>query len=115
LRWRSSLTDTGARPDSQAGGKWDAFISHAYEDKAAFVADLAPELTSRELTIWYDDDVLEVGDSVRRAVDEGLRESDFGIVVISPDFIRKDWTNRELDGRRLGARQEASPADLASD
>jgi hypothetical protein len=78
--------------------RWDAFISHAHEDKAAFVADLARELTARGLRIWYDDDVLEVGDSVRTAIDNGLRDSDFGIVVISKDFMRKDWTNHELDG-----------------
>ncbi len=82
----------------QADRHWDAFISHASEDKAGFVAELARELSNRDLDIWYDDDVLEVGDSVRRAIDEGLRCSDFGIVVISPDFMRKDWPNRELDG-----------------
>jgi hypothetical protein len=78
--------------------RWDAFISHASEDKAGFVASLARELTSREVKIWYDDDLLEVGDSVRKAIDAGLLGSDFGIVVISRDFMRKDWTNRELEG-----------------
>ena len=77
---------------------WDAFISHAHEDKASFVHGLAEELSGRGLSIWYDDDVLEVGDSVRRAIDEGLRNSEFGVVVISRDFMNKDWTNRELDG-----------------
>lgn len=78
--------------------RWDAFVSHVHEDKADFVAELARELTRRGLRIWYDHDVLEVGDSVRMAIEKGLRASDFGIVVISPDFIRKDWTNRELGG-----------------
>lgn len=82
----------------QSTRHWDAFISHAYEDKAGFVAELAAELTNRDLAVWYDDDVLEVGDSVRKAIDEGLQSSDFGVVVISPDFMQKDWPNRELDG-----------------
>jgi predicted nucleotide-binding protein len=100
------VTGTGARRDSQTRGRWDAFISHAHQDKAAFVADLARELASRGLRIWYDD-VLEVGDSVRISIDEGLRESDFGIVVISPDFIRKDWDeSRAGRDRRFGARHD---------
>jgi hypothetical protein len=78
--------------------RWDAFISHASEDKGGLVADLAKELSNRGLRIWYDDDVLQVGDSVRAAIDHGLSASDFGIVVISHDYMRKDWTNHELDG-----------------
>lgn len=78
--------------------RWDVFISHAHEDKAAFVDGLAAELVDRGLTVWYDEDVLEVGDSVRAAIDQGLASSDFGAVVISPNYIRNDWTKRELDG-----------------
>ena len=62
--------------EDQAAKRWDAFISHAHEDKADFVADLARELTERGLSIWYDDDVLEIGDSVRKAIDQGLRAPD---------------------------------------
>lgn len=82
----------------RATQRWDAFISHASEDKAGLVADLAKELSGRRLRIWYDDDVILVGDSVRAAIDRGLSSSDFGIVVISHDYMRKDWTNHELDG-----------------
>lgn len=78
--------------------QWDAFISHASEDKAGLVADLAKELSGRGLRIWYDDEVLQVGDSVRAAIDHGLAASEFGIVVISHSYMRKDWTKRELDG-----------------
>ena len=49
---------TMRRSDMRAE-RWDAFISHAHEDKTAFVADLARELGRRGLRIWYDDDVLE--------------------------------------------------------
>lgn len=97
---QAPLPDVGAAVGQRepTAGHWDAFISHAHEDKAAFVTDLAHELTASGLRIWYDDDILEVGDSVRRAIDNGLRESEFGIVIISKVFMRKDWTNHELDG-----------------
>ncbi len=35
---------------------------------------------------------------MRRKIDKGLANSRFGIVVLSKDFIRKGWTNYELDG-----------------
>ncbi len=50
------------------------------------------------LKVWYDEFELHIGDSLRRKIDQGLAKSRFGIVVISPDFIRKGWTNYELDG-----------------
>jgi hypothetical protein len=49
------------------------------------------------LKIWYDDFSLKVGDSLRRKIEHGLARSKFGIVIISPDFFRKEWTKRELD------------------
>lgn len=49
------------------------------------------------LKVWYDEFELHIGDSLRRKIDQGLAKSRFGIVVISPDFIRKGWTNYELD------------------
>ena len=41
---------------------------------------------------------LEIGDSLRGAIDRGLIQSKFGIVVISPAFLAKNWTRYELDG-----------------
>lgn len=76
---------------------WDLFLSHASEDKD-FAAPLAQELESRGLRIWYDDAVLRIGQSLRRAIDEGLRQSRFGVVIISPSFLAKEWPQKELDG-----------------
>ena len=44
---------------------WDAFISHASEDKETFVRGLAQGLSSEGLRIWYDEITLSVGDSLR--------------------------------------------------
>ncbi len=82
---------------------WDAFICHASEDKESFVSPLADELHAKGLNIWYDEFTLRVGDSLRRTIDRGLAESDYGIVVLSPDFFNKEWPQRELDG--LAARE----------
>lgn len=76
---------------------WDVFISHASEDKP-FVRKLARGLQDAGLRVWFDEFALEAGDSLRRSIDRGLRESRYGVVVLSPNFFRKEWPQRELDG-----------------
>jgi len=78
--------------------EYDVFISHASEDKDEVVRPLANALREEGLTVWYDEFELKIGDSLRRKIDKGLSNSRFGIVVLSKDFIRKGWTNYELDG-----------------
>ena len=78
--------------------EWDAFISHAREDKRTFVAPLARALTQRGLKVWYDDFTLTVGSSLRESIDFGLLRSRYGIVVLSPNFFAKDWTHQEVNG-----------------
>jgi hypothetical protein len=86
-------------PASSAVPKtYDVFISHASEDKDAIVRELALALQRRGLEVWYDEFALRVGDSLRRKVDTGLATSRFGVVVLSPSFFEKGWSQYELDG-----------------
>ena len=78
--------------------KYDVFISHASEDKEEVVRPLVYALQKEGLTVWYDEFEMKIGDSLRRKIDKGLVNSKFGIVVLSKDFIKKGWTNYELDG-----------------
>ena len=79
-----------------ASRKWDVFISHASEDKP-FVSQLADGLTNKGVRVWYDKDVLMVGNSLRKTIDEGLGQSEYGVVVLSKSFFAKSWTLKELD------------------
>ena len=77
--------------------QWDVFISHAGEDKD-FVRALAQALERKGLRVWFDELTLRVGDSLRRSIDRGLANSKYGIVVLSPNFFKKQWPQWELDG-----------------
>lgn len=77
---------------------YDAFISHASEDKDSFVRPLAEALTERGFRIWYDEFTLKVGDSLRQSIDQGLVNSNYGIVVLSKAFFEKNWPQYELNG-----------------
>ncbi len=76
----------------------DVFVSHATEDKEGFVNEFKAELEKRGVDVWIDDIAIGWGDSLRAKIDNGLKTSRFGIVVISRHYIRKGWTNYELDG-----------------
>ena len=78
--------------------QWDVFICHAGEDKSTVVQPLAKALEGEGLRVWYDRWVLTIGDSLRRKIDEGLKNSTFGVVVLSPAFFTKQWPQWELDG-----------------
>lgn len=77
---------------------YDVFISYASEDRESFVQPLAEKLRELHVEVWYDEFSLQVGDSLRASIDKGLSKSRFGIVVLSPDFCRKRWPARELNG-----------------
>ncbi|HMR82041.1 MAG TPA: TIR domain-containing protein [Niabella sp.] len=84
------------QPIEQSG--YDVFVSHASEDKEDFVRDFVKCLKQNGLKVWYDEFTLRVGDSLRRSIDNGLKNSRYGIVVLSEAFFRKEWPQRELDG-----------------
>lgn len=77
---------------------YDAFISHASEDKEDIVRPIAQALDAMGLDIWFDEFELKVGDSLRQSIDRGLANSRYGIVVLSKAFFSKKWPQYELDG-----------------
>ena len=77
--------------------QWDVFLSHASEDKDDFARPLAVALKGKGLHVWFDEFTLRVGDSLRRSIDKGLAGARFGIVLVSPKFLEKEWPQKELD------------------
>ena len=78
--------------------QYDFFISHASEDKDDIVRDLAEALRSNGFKVWYDEFELKIGDSLRKKIDYGLSNANYGIVIVSPSFVKKNWTEYELNG-----------------
>lgn len=76
--------------------KKDLFISHASEDKDDFVRPLANLLRQYGLDVWYDEFELRIGKSLSRSIDKGISDSNFGLLVLSKSFFKKNWTEYEL-------------------
>ena len=75
-------------------GSYDAYLVHASED-AAQADRLVVGLRAQGFTVWFNSFL--VGPSIRDQMDVGLTESDFGVVLISPNFFAKKWSRNELD------------------
>jgi len=95
---RDADYDLVPTPEAPGGRVFDVFISHASEDKDDVVRPLANALRQANLSVWYDEFELRIGDSLRRKIDRGLGSSRFGVVVLSQAFFGKGWPEYELDG-----------------
>ncbi|MEU3983143.1 DUF1883 domain-containing protein [Streptomyces sp. NPDC026672] len=97
-----SLADIRHEPPPYSAGRGepvrDVFISHASEDKEAVARPLAQYLQEAGISVWLDVLELRIGDSLRRKIDHGLANSQFGIVILSRHFFEKGWPQYELDG-----------------
>ena len=77
--------------------EFDVFISHANGNKEEFVSGLTDALVKLGISIWYDANTLEWGDNWKLQITNGLKKCRFGIVVISPEFLGREWTEKELN------------------
>lgn len=75
----------------------DVFLSHASEDKDEIARPLKEALEALDVSVWFDEIRIKVGHSIRQSIEAGISNSRFGVVIISPDFFAKQWTNAELD------------------
>lgn len=76
---------------------YDVFISHANKDKVDYVDELKVSLEKLKIKIFYDKDSLEWGDNWKQRILDGVKESEFAIIVISGNFFDREWTEKELN------------------
>lgn len=76
--------------------EYDVFVSHANANKQSFVDSLYDQLNRLRIRIWYDSTEIDWGDGLKEKIQEGLAKCRFGIVILSPEFIDRKWTNQEL-------------------
>ena len=82
-------------PEQQCNG---IFISHASEDNESIVEPFIKCLEKAGISnIWYDKNQIAEDHSIIREINKGLENSKIGIVIITPNFVRKPFTNWELE------------------
>ena len=76
---------------------WDLFVSYASEDRVGFVLSLVDALRKCGVTIWFDQNELALGDSLRESINTGLAQSRFTVLVLSRHSLAKNWPRQEWD------------------
>lgn len=74
----------------------DVFISYAIEDNN-FASDIAYGLKNNGFNIWFAPLSLKVGEKLLDSIEKGLNESRTGILVLSQDYLSKNWTSYEMN------------------
>lgn len=82
----------------------EVFISYASEDRD-IAEPIARELTEMGIPTFFDRFSIAVGDSVLESIQRGLASARFGILIVSPHSLKKDWTREEF-GQLTRARIE---------
>ncbi len=70
------------------------FLSHSTKD-AAFVEKLAAGLRAESIEPWLCEVDIDAGDNFVAKIEDGLREADLALLVLSPDAARSAWTKVE--------------------
>ena len=74
------------------------FVSHASEDKERFVLEFATKLREQGVDAWLDKWEMLPGDSlIDKIFEEGLKEADAVIIVLSDYSVDKPWVREELN------------------
>ena len=75
----------------------DVFLSHASEDKVAVAKPLFDACQAVGISVFYDAEDIQWGDSVIEKINHGLGEAKIIVPVISETFLEKKWPVRELN------------------
>jgi hypothetical protein len=77
---------------------YDLFISHSSSDKewvSHLVEALNKTTTNKKFTIWFDEDHILGGDYILKQIEDGIKNSRFIAVVLTPESINSDWVSFE--------------------
>ena len=72
------------------------FISHSSSDKI-FVDKLVADLAAWQFDLWFSAWEIKAGESITRKVQQGLRESDCLVVVLSDKSCNASWVETEVN------------------
>ena len=76
--------------------KYKVFVSHSSEDKLTYVDDLVREIKELGISVFYDTDVICWGDNLKEVIDNALKNCSLAVIVISPSYFGREWTEYEL-------------------
>jgi len=79
---------------SSSSPSWDVFVSYAHAD-AEWVSTLVENLSALGVRVFFDAWEIGPGSVITTKLDEGLRRSNNGVLVVSPNSVGRPWVLEE--------------------
>lgn len=67
----------------------DIFLCHAWDDRQGAAKDLYDLLKTRGVNVWFSEEDIRLGVPFLREIDRGLAKSRVGIVLVTPNFLKR--------------------------
>lgn len=67
----------------------DVFLCHAWDDRKEAAKELHDLLESNGVSVWFSEKDVLLGSSLLREIDKGLAKSRVGIVLVTPNFLKR--------------------------
>jgi hypothetical protein len=64
------------------------FLCHAWNDRQGVAKELCDLLVARNVSVWFSENDIGLGEPFLRAIDKGLAKSRIGIVLVTPALLR---------------------------
>jgi hypothetical protein len=74
---------------------YDVFISYAVEDRNV-TDELCKNLKDLGVKVWYSNIELGLGENISTTIAKGLKESRYGVVILSKHYTEGNWPAYEL-------------------
>src|SRR3954447_4743058 len=83
-RYRQKVEAVGPRAES-----YDLFLCHAWDDRRRTAAELHDLLEAQDVSVWFSERDIILGQSFMREIDKGLAKTRIGLVLITPAFLKR--------------------------
>jgi hypothetical protein len=64
------------------------FLCHAWDDRQGVAKELYDLLVARNVSVWFSENDIGLGEPFLRAIDKGLAKSRIGIVLVTPALLK---------------------------
>ena len=65
------------------------FLCHAWDDRQGVAKELCDMLVARNVSVWFSENDIGLGEPFLRAIDKGLAKSRIGIVLVTPSMLKR--------------------------
>lgn len=67
----------------------DIFLCHAWDDRKECALELNDLLVANGISVWFSEKDIALGTSFLREIDKGLAKSRIGLVLVTPNFLKR--------------------------